>query len=77
MSKDLSRYLGWNGKLFGGISAVTEEFLDVYQPGRKVFGGISGGREEFFRYLGRDGTVQKRTFLTYLNYYLNYFNNVL
>ena len=54
-SRKLKMYLSRDGKVFGGISAGTEEFLEVSRPGRK----------SFLRYLGQDGTLQKRMFLTY------------
>ena len=51
-SRKLRRYFGWDGRVFGGVSAGTEELLEVSRPGRK----------SFFRYLGRDGGV----FMMYL-----------
>ena len=51
-------------EFLGGILAGTEEFLEVFRPVRK----------SFLWYHGRDGTVQKWTFLTYWKIY---FANVL
>ena len=40
-SRKIRRYLGRDGRVFGGISARTEEFLEVSRPGQNSFFEVS------------------------------------
>ena len=64
-SRKLKRYLGWDGRVFGGISTGTEEFLRGILAGTEEFlGDILAGTEQ----------CKNRFFLMCLK---NYFDNVL